>query len=115
MAHDRKTRTKLRVGDKVVVISGAHKGSTGEITRFNSDRSRVTVDGVNMVKRAEKPMPALGRTGGIIEKEASIHISNVSVMTEDGQPTRLGYRYLDNGEKIRVAKKSGETIEKARA
>ncbi len=110
-----KNNTKLRIGDQVVVTSGAHKGAKGEVTRFNADRTRVFVDGVNKVKRAEKPMPALGRTGGIIEKEASIHVSNVSVMTADGEPTRIGYQYLDNGQKIRVAKKSGETIEKARA
>ncbi len=70
--------TKLRVGDDVVVVSGAHKGSAGTILRFNGDRSRVFVEGVNVVRKHEKPVPALGRPGGVREKEASIHISNVA-------------------------------------
>lgn len=108
-------KSRLRVGDQVTVISGAHKGETGEVTRFNGDRSRVFVDGVNIVKRHEKPQQALGRQGGIIEKEASIHVSNVALLTADG-PTRVGFKHLDNGQKIRFAKKTGETIEdKARA
>ncbi|MCP4869064.1 MAG: 50S ribosomal protein L24 [Proteobacteria bacterium] len=107
--------TKLRIGDTVVVTSGAHKGSTGTINRFNGDRSRVFVDGVNMVKRHEKPQAALGRNGGIIEKEASVHVSNVSLMTADGTPTRVGYQRLENGQKVRVARKTGEQIERVRS
>jgi len=107
--------TKLRVGDSVTVTSGAHKGSTGTISRFNGDRSRVFVEGVNMVKRHEKPQAALGRNGGIIEKEASVHISNVALVTADGQATRVGYQRLENGQKVRVAKKTGEQIERVRS
>ncbi len=103
-------KSRLRVGDTVVVASGAHKGSTGEITRFSKDRSRVFVEGVNMVKRHEKPMAALGRAGGIVEKEASIHVSNVALQTADGAATRVGFKFLDNGEKVRFAKKTGEQI-----
>mgnify|MGYP003883337711 FL=1 len=104
-----KTPTKLRVGDDVVVISGAHKGSTGTIMRFNGDRSRVFVEGVNVVCRHERPVPALGRPGGIREKEASIHISNVAFQSADGA-TRLGYKRLDDGTKVRVNKKTQEVI-----
>ena len=107
-ANNRKSR--LRVGDTVVITSGAHKDSTGEITRFSKDRSRVFVEGVNIVKRHERPMAALGRAGGIIEKEASIHVSNVALQTADGAATRVGFKVLDNGEKVRFAKKTGEQI-----
>jgi large subunit ribosomal protein L24 len=111
-----KTKTRLRVGDRVIVVSGAHKGETGEIQRFNGDRSRVFIESVNVVKRHEKPMAALGRQGGIIEKEASLHVSNVALATADGQASRVGFNYLDNGQKVRIAKKTGEQIEdKARA
>ncbi len=109
-------KTRLRVGDQVTVVSGAHKGETGVINRFNGDRSRAFVEGVNIVKRHEKPQQALGRQGGIIEKEASIHVSNVALLTVDGQATRVGFKHLDNGQKIRFAKKTGDAIEdKARA
>jgi large subunit ribosomal protein L24 len=103
-------KSRLRIGDTVIVTSGAHKSATGEITRFSKDRSRVFVEGVNMVKRHEKPMAALGRAGGIIEKEASIHVSNVALQTADGAATRVGFKFLDNGEKVRFAKKTGEQI-----
>jgi len=101
--------TKLRVGDDIVVISGAHKGSTGSILRFNGDRTRVFVEGVNVVRRHDRPVPALGRPGGITEKEASIHISNVAFQSADGA-TRLGYKRLDDGTKVRVNKKTQEVI-----
>ena len=101
--------TKLRVGDDVVVVSGAHKGSTGSILRFNGDRTRVFVEGVNVVRRHDRPVPALGRPGGITEKEASIHISNVAFQSADGA-TRLGYKRLDDGTKVRVNKKTQEVI-----
>lgn len=101
---------RLRQGDTVQVISGAHKGAVGLITSFKKDRSRAFVEGVNKVKRHEKPMPALGRTGGIIEKEASIHISNLSLVTAEGQRTRIGYKLLANGQKVRVARRTGEEI-----
>jgi len=101
---------KLRQGDTVQVIAGAHKGSVGQITAFKKDRSRALVEGVNKVKRHEKPMPAAGRTGGIIEKEASIHISNLSLVAADGQRTRVAYKLLANGQKVRVSRRTGEEI-----
>ncbi len=105
-----KNSCRLRQGDTVQVLSGAHKGAVGQITGFKKDRSRAFVEGVNKVKRHEKPMPALGRTGGIIEKEASIHISNLSLVTAEGQRTRVGYKVLANGQKVRVARRTGEEI-----
>ena len=102
--------TKLRIGDQITVISGAHKGDTGKVLRFSKDRTRVFVEGVNVVRRHEKPMPALGRPGGIREKEASLHISNVAYVTVDGERTRIGYKRLENGEKVRVARSSGEQL-----
>ncbi|HCP47702.1 MAG TPA: 50S ribosomal protein L24 [Deltaproteobacteria bacterium] len=107
---DKNKRIRLRIGDTVQVTSGAHKGETGQIKRFKKDLSRAFVEGVNKVKRHEKPMPALGRMGGIVEKEASIHISNLSLLTADGQQTRVGYKVLENGQKVRVARKTGEEL-----
>ena len=102
--------TKLRIGDQITVISGAHKGDTGNILRFNKDRTRVFVEGVNVVRRHEKPMPALGRPGGIREKEASIHISNVAYVNGEGDRIRIGYKRLENGKKVRVSRASGEQL-----
>jgi large subunit ribosomal protein L24 len=110
MGSSNKKSCRLRRGDTVEVISGAHKGAVGQVKSFKKDRSRALVEGVNMVKRHEKPMPALGRVGGIIEKEASIHISNLSLVTADGQRTRVGYKLLANGNKARVARRTGEEI-----
>jgi large subunit ribosomal protein L24 len=106
----KKNHTKLRVGDTVIVTSGSHEGETGKVLRFNGDRSRVFIEGVNKVKRHQKPMQALNRQGGIIEKEASIHVSNVAVQDGSGKPTRIGYKVLASGEKIRVAKSTGDQI-----
>ncbi len=105
-----KNPTKLRVGDDVVVITGAHKGEAGTIAGFNKDRTRVFVSGVNRVRRHQKPQPALGRPGGIVEKEASIHISNVAYETSKGA-TRLAYKIGDDGRKVRIARKTGEEIQ----
>lgn len=105
-----RSKVRLKIGDPVVVTSGAHKGETGTVKSFTKDRERIVVDGVNKVKRHEKPMQALGRQGGIIEKEAPLAISNVAYRLSDGTATRIGYQVLDNGQKVRVAKKTGEQI-----
>jgi large subunit ribosomal protein L24 len=102
--------TKLRVGDRVRVTSGAHAGDEGKILRFSKDRSRVFVEGVNKVKRHEKPNQALGRAGGITEKEAAVDVSNVAIVCADGGVSRLAYRMLENGEKVRVARRTGEQL-----
>jgi large subunit ribosomal protein L24 len=105
-----KNPSKLRLGDEVLVISGAHKGESGTISGFNKEKTRVFIGGVNRVRRHQKPQPALGRPGGIIEKEASIHISNVAYETSKGA-TRLAYKLGDDGRKVRIARKTGEEIQ----
>jgi large subunit ribosomal protein L24 len=101
---------KIRKGDKVVVISGRDKGKTGEVLRVLREESRVLVQGINMVKRHTKPSPAT--PGGIVDKEAPLHISNVAhVDPKTQKPTRVGFKVLEGGRKVRVARRSGETID----
>jgi large subunit ribosomal protein L24 len=107
---DHRSKSRLRVGDTVVVIAGAHRGQSGRLLRFNGDRTRVFIEGVARVRRHEKPMPALGREGGIVEKEASIHVSNVMLQLTDGTATRVGYRFDEEGKKVRFAKANEEAV-----
>ena len=101
---------KIRKGDKVVVRTGKDKGKTGEVLRVLRDEARVLVQGVNMIKRHTRPAP--GNPGGIIDKEASIHISNVALADpKTGKATRVGYKLLDDGRKVRIARRSGEAID----
>ncbi|MFP6725827.1 MAG: 50S ribosomal protein L24 [Alphaproteobacteria bacterium] len=103
-------RFRLRKGDDVVVISGRDKGKTGSILRVIRSEDRVIVDGINMVKRHTRPSQA--QPGGIVDKEAPIHISNVAFADpKDGSATRVGYKFLEDGRKVRVAKQSGEVID----
>ncbi len=103
-------KLKIKKGDKVTVITGRDKGKTGEILRVDPKRSRVLVQGVNMVKRHQGPSQT--SPGGIIEKEASLHISNVAhIDPKSDQPTRIGYRIESGGRKVRFAKRSGELID----
>ena len=101
---------RLKKGDDVVIISGRDKGKTGSILRVLRSQGRVIVDGVNMVKRHTRPSQA--QPGGIIDKEASIHISNVALADpKDGSATRVGYKFLADGRKVRFSKQSGEVID----
>jgi large subunit ribosomal protein L24 len=101
---------KIRKGDKVVVITGRDKGKTGEVLRVLREESRVLVQGVNMVKRHTKPSPA--NPGGIVDKEAPLHISNVAHIDPKTQkPTRVGFKVLEGGRKVRIARRSGEAID----
>ena len=103
-------KLKIRKGDKVVVRTGKDKGKTGEVLRVLRDEERVLVQGINMVKRHTRPAP--GNPGGIIDKEAAIHISNVALADpKTGKATRVGFKILDDGRKVRVARGSGETID----
>ena len=101
---------KIRKGDRVTVITGREKGKTGEVLRVLRAADRVLVQGVNMIKRHQRPT---GMTpGGIIEKEAPVHISNVALIDpKSDRPTRVGYRVDDAGRKVRVARRSGEAID----
>jgi large subunit ribosomal protein L24 len=104
--------TKLRVkkGDEVIVLTGREKGKKGSVLKVMPKDQRLLVQGVNMVKRHTRPSQA--NPGGIIEKEGSLHVSNVAhVDPKTGEPTRVGYRYLDDGRKVRFAKRSGEIID----
>ena len=101
---------KIKKGDTVMVIAGRDKGKKGEVLRVLRMESRVVVQGVHMVKRHTRP--AAGNPGGIVEKEGTIHISNVAHEDpKSGKPTRVGYKFLEDGRKVRVARRSGETID----
>ena len=101
----------VKKGDKVQVISGKDKGKQGVILAALPKKNRVLVEGVNIVKKHAKPTQASPQ-GGIIEKEAPIHVSNVMPLDpKTGVPTRVGYQLVD-GKKVRVAKKSGELLDK---
>ena len=102
---------KIKKGDRVVVLTGKDKGKKGEVVRSLPSADRVVVQGVNMVKRHTRPSQM--SVGGIVEKEAAIHVSNVAhVDPKEGKPTRVGFKTLDDGRKVRFAKLSGEVIDK---
>ena len=102
------SKIKFKNGDKVRVIAGDHKGTEGEIVALIREKNKAIVSGVNIVKRHTKPN-AQNPQGGIIEKEASIAISNLSLLTAEGQTTRIGYR-MEDGKKVRVSLKTNEAI-----
>ena len=102
-------KTKIKSGDTVRVMTGEHKGSEGVILKIDREEGKVIVEGVNVVKKHEKPS-AKNPQGGIVEKEAPIHISNLSLLDpKSGEPTRVGFEERD-GKKVRVSKKSNEVI-----
>jgi len=103
---------KVRKGDDVIVLSGRDKGKKGSVLRVLREDNRVVVQGVNVVKRHTKPSAA--QPGGIVEREAPIHVSNIAhVDPADGKPTRVGFKFLDDGQrKVRFAKRSGEVIDR---
>ncbi len=100
---------RIRKNDVVVVISGADKGKSGKVLSVDRQRSRVIIEGVNFIKRHTKPR-GQGDQGGILEREASIDVSNVMLLY-DNEPTKVGYRILADGKKARVAKRAGEIVE----
>ena len=100
---------KIRKGDKVIVLSGRDKGRTGEVFEVRPDENKALVRGVNMVKRHQKQTQA--QEGGIISKEAPIDLSNVAYVGKDGKPTRIGFKILADGKKVRIAKSSGAEID----
>ena len=101
---------RIKKGDRVVVLTGKDKGRSGEVLQVNPSKARVIVSGVNMVKRHTAPSQTTA--GGIVEKEASVHVSNVAhADPKDGKPTRVGFKMLDGDRKVRFAKRSGEVID----
>lgn len=103
-------KMKIKKGDKVVVITGRDRGKTGEVLRVMPKDDRLLVQGVNLVKRHQRPGP--GNPGGILEKEATIHVSNVAhVDPSSDKPTRVGFKIVEGDRKVRVARRSGEVID----
>ena len=101
---------KIKKGDKVVVLTGRDKGRSGEVIQVMPKEERALVRGVNIVKRHQRQTASA--EGGIISKEAPIQLSNIAVADpKDGKPTRVGFEVLDDGRKVRVAKRSGERID----
>ena len=102
------TKFKIKSGDTVQVITGDNKGSEGKVVKIFVDKNKAIVEGVNLVKKHTKPS-AKNPQGGIIEKEAPIHISNLSLLTKKGETTRVGYK-MEGDKKVRFSKKSNEVI-----
>ena len=100
---------KIRKGDKVVVLAGKDKGRSGEVVRVMPKEDKAIVRGVNMIRRHQRQSQS--QEGGIITKEAPIHLSNIALADpKDGKPTRVGFQIQQDGTKVRVAKRSGEVI-----
>jgi large subunit ribosomal protein L24 len=101
---------KIKKGDKVVVLAGRDKGRSGEVLRVIPKEERAIVRGVNLVKRHQRQTAS--QEAGIVSKEATVHLSNLAFADpKDGKPTRVGFKVLDDGRKVRVAKRSGEMID----
>jgi large subunit ribosomal protein L24 len=107
---------RVRTNDQVVVIGGKDAGKTGRVVRTDPKRSRVYVEGLNMIKRHERPRSQTDlknpQAGGIVEKEGPIHVSNVMLLDPKGnKPTRVGVRFDEGGKRVRYAKRSGTAID----
>ena len=104
---------KIRTNDEVVVISGKEKGKTGKVMRVDRERSKVYVEGLNMVKRHQRANPARPNAQiGVIEREGGIHVSNVAILDpKDKKPTRVGTTRTDQGARMRVTKRSGTELD----
>ena len=101
---------RIRKGDEVIVVAGKDKGRQGKVLSVSGER--VTVENVNVVKKAVNPNPNVGEAGGIIEKEASLHLSNVMILNpSSGKSDRVGVKRLDDGTKVRVFRSNGEQID----
>ena len=100
---------RIRKGDNVIVIAGRDKGKTGEVIEVLPKESRAIVRGVHVARKHQRQTAS--QQGGIITKELPIHISNIALTDTNGKPTRVGFRFADNGRKVRFAKRTGETID----
>jgi large subunit ribosomal protein L24 len=103
---------KLKKGDDIIVIAGKDKGKRGTITTVMPHNDRVMVEGINMVKKHQKPNPQMGVPGGIVEKEMPLHISNVAIFNSaTGKADRVGIKILEDGRKVRIFKSNNEVID----
>jgi large subunit ribosomal protein L24 len=103
----------VRKGDTVVVVAGKERGKKGKVLRVIPEKGRVVVERINMIKKHQRPTQKI-RQGGIIEREGAIHLSNVMLMDPNSdKPTRVGMKALSDGKKVRVARRSGEMLDKA--
>ena len=101
---------KIKKGDKVIVLTGRDKGKSGEVIEVRPAESRALVRGVNMVRRHQRQTAA--QQGGIVSKEGPVHLSNLAIADpKDGKPTRIGFKILKDGRKVRIARRSGEAID----
>ncbi|ADH70515.1 MULTISPECIES: 50S ribosomal protein L24 [Nocardiopsis] len=100
---------KIKSGDEVIVLAGKNRGATGKVVKALPKEDRVVVEGVNLVKKHRKANPAGGQQGEVVTKEAPIHVSNVALV-EDGKATRVGYRFEEDGTKVRVSRRTGKDI-----
>lgn len=102
---------KIKKGDEIIVIAGKDKGKRGTVLRMAAE-DRVVVEGINMVKKHQKPNPALGSPGGIVEKEAALHVSNIAIFNPaTKQADRVGFKALEDGRKVRFFKSNGEVLD----
>ena len=105
------TKLKIRKGDRVIVVTGRDRGKRGEVLKSLPKENRVVVQGVNLVKRHQRQTPQ--QESGVFEKEASIHLSNVAhIDPKPDKPTRVGFKILEDGRKVRMALRSGEVIDR---
>ena len=103
---------KFRKGDEIIVLTGKDKGKRGTITKVIAESGRVVVENINMVKKHQKPNPNLNVPGGIIDREMSIDVSNVAMFNPvTGKADRVGFKFLDDGRKVRVFKSNGEVVD----
>jgi len=108
----RKKHPKIKKNDKVIVLAGRELGKIGTVLKVDSEKERVIVEKVNMIKRHSKPSPKTGQ-GGIVEKEGPLNISNVMIVCDKcTEPTRVGKRVLEDGSRVRVCRKCGEPMDK---
>ncbi len=111
MAEAARNKLRIKKGDEVMITAGRDKGKVGQVIRVLREDLRVVVQGCNIIKRHTRP--AAGQPGGIVEKEAAIHVSNVAyVDPKTRKPTRLGFKTIEHGRKVRFAKRSGEIIDR---
>jgi len=101
--------SKIRRDDEVIVLAGKDKGKTGKVTKVLVEEGKVFVEGVNLVKKHQKPVPQLQQAGGIVEKEAPLHVSNVAIVNREGKADRVGFR-VEDGKKVRFFKSNNELI-----